>query len=101
MKVMAKYIRDLYFYIGCEKMATVIFYTKENCLLCDEALMYLKTLQHLHQFDIDVRDIYTNEQWLEKYHLVIPVIEVDNEQLFGNDISLTNMEQFLLNNIKE
>ncbi|HLS20829.1 MAG TPA: glutaredoxin family protein [Bacillota bacterium] len=80
-------------------MTTVIFYTKENCFLCDEALMYLKTLQHLHQFNIEVRDIYTNEQWLEKYHLVIPVIELNNKQIFGNDISLMNIEQFLTKNI--
>jgi len=61
--------------------------------------MYLKTLQHLHQFNIEVRDIYTNEQWLEKYHLVIPVIELNNKQIFGNDISLMNIEQFLTKNI--
>lgn len=73
----------------------VYFYTKENCLLCDEALMHLKTLQHLHNFKLVTRDIYTKEQWLEAYQLTIPVIEVKGQKIYGNEMSLTNIERFL------
>jgi len=63
--------------------------------LCDEALMYLKTLQHLHDFKLVIRDIYRKDQWLEAYQLTIPVIELRGQKIYGNEMSLTNIEQFL------
>lgn len=80
-------------------MKKVIFYTKEDCLLCDEAFMYLETLQHLHSFQLEVRNIYENDLWLEKYHLTIPVIEINHQQLLGNDMSLVNIEQFIISHM--
>lgn len=79
-------------------MFTINFYTRDQCLLCDEALQHLKTLQHLYDFKIDVRDIETDEQWFEEFHLVIPVIELKGQQLYGNEISLLNIEKFINEN---
>lgn len=59
----------------------VIFYTKEICSLCDDAEALLYMFQHEYQFDVEVRDIYTNNEWLEKYQLLIPLVELNGEQI--------------------
>lgn len=53
----------------------VVVYSKENCCLCDEAKAILRELQ----VEWEEVDIYKNEQWLERYQLMIPVIEIDGE----------------------
>ncbi|EPZ39881.1 MULTISPECIES: glutaredoxin family protein [Anoxybacillus] len=55
----------------------VIVYSKENCCLCDEAKAILRELQ----VEWEEVDIYKDEQLLEQYHLIIPVIEVDGEMV--------------------
>lgn len=53
----------------------IVLYSKENCCLCDEAKDILRELQ----VEWEEVDIYKNEQWLERYQLMIPVIEIDGE----------------------
>lgn len=53
----------------------IVVYSKENCCLCDEAKDILRELQ----VEWEEVDIYKNEQWLERYQLMIPVIEIDGE----------------------
>ena len=53
----------------------IVLYSKENCCLCDEAKAILRELQ----VEWEEVDIYKNEQWLERYQLMIPVIEIDGE----------------------
>lgn len=53
----------------------IVVYSKENCCLCDEAKAILRELQ----VEWEEVDIYKNEQWLERYQLMIPVIEIDGE----------------------
>lgn len=53
----------------------IVLYSKENCCLCDEEKDILRELQ----VEWEEVDIYKNEQWLERYQLMIPVIEIDGE----------------------
>ena len=76
------------------KVKKVTFYTKENCLLCDEALDLLRVLQDLESFQLEVKDIYENDDLLEEYQLIIPVIKIDKEELSGEAI---NIETILIN----
>ncbi|SFA56262.1 Glutaredoxin [Anoxybacillus pushchinoensis] len=55
----------------------IVVYSKENCCLCDEAKAILRELQ----VEWEEVDIYKNEQWLERYQLMIPVIEIDGEMV--------------------
>ncbi|MUV39113.1 hypothetical protein JNUCC1_02986 [Lentibacillus sp. JNUCC-1] len=59
----------------------VLFYTKDHCSLCDDAMAFLYMLERDFHFDIEERDIYTNDTWLAEYQLRIPVVEVNGEQL--------------------
>ncbi|MBS4219417.1 glutaredoxin family protein [Bacillus sp. FJAT-49711] len=57
----------------------IIFYTRNRCPLCTDAKLILQQLQKVHQFQIIERDIETNDEWTEKYGLMIPVVEINEE----------------------
>lgn len=76
-------------------MTHVLFYTKENCPLCDEALSLLMLLQHDYTFTIEERDIYTNDTWLEKYQLLIPYVQIHNTGLNAEEITVDTLEDAL------
>ncbi|WP_078429933.1 glutaredoxin family protein [Alkalihalobacterium alkalinitrilicum] len=59
----------------------VTFYTKENCSLCDNGLTVLKIIQEGVPFDIEMIDIYKDDELLEKYQVMIPVVSVDGEDI--------------------
>lgn len=73
----------------------VYFYTKENCLLCEEALSLLNILKELYGFTLIKRDIYTNDEWLENYHLRIPVVSINGVELDGDQIDFHVIENLL------
>ena len=54
-------------------------YSKTNCPLCDKAKQVLQELQKEFSFQINEIDIYKDDVLLEKYQLLIPVVEIDGE----------------------
>lgn len=68
----------------------VRFYTRTQCPLCEEAFILLKDLQKEYQFQLEEIDIYTDDELLEKYQLMIPVVELNGEIIdYGTIISDT------------
>lgn len=62
----------------------VNLYSKTNCPLCDKAKQVLQELQNEFSFQINEIDIYQDDTLLEKYQLMIPVVEIDGEEVdFG------------------
>jgi glutaredoxin len=59
----------------------VKFYTKENCLLCEKAKAILVDLAKEFPLEIVERDIYKDDVLLELYQVMIPVVEIDSEQI--------------------
>ncbi|KRG11434.1 glutaredoxin [Lederbergia galactosidilytica] len=57
----------------------IVFYTRKKCSLCVDAKNILEILQNDYPINIVEKDIDTNEEWTEKYGLMIPVIEIDGE----------------------
>lgn len=76
-------------------MPTVILYTKEFCPLCDDAKLMLETLQNKYSYHIEIRDIHTNNNWLEQYHLLIPCIEINDKTLDASELDWHTLEQFV------
>lgn len=81
-----------------EKILDVIFYTKEKCLLCEDALDMLRSFQDDYLLIIEERDIYTNKEWLMDYQIRIPVIEINGEQLDCEEISYKALSKLLQKN---
>ncbi|MGY0693578.1 glutaredoxin family protein [Virgibacillus sp. FSP13] len=76
-------------------MFNVIFYTKENCSLCEDARSLLDLLQHDYSFTIEERDIYTNDEWLEEYQLLIPYVKINATELNCEQINYDSLEHVL------
>ncbi|WP_068672997.1 glutaredoxin family protein [Oceanobacillus sp. Castelsardo] len=76
-------------------MLHINFYTKENCSLCVDAEGLLSIFRHDYPYEIEMRDIYSNDQWLEKYQLLIPIIEVNGKQLNCEEINYDSVEELL------
>ncbi|MYL57037.1 glutaredoxin family protein [Virgibacillus halodenitrificans] len=74
-------------------MLKVIFYTKEICSLCDDAMALLHMLQHDYPFEIEERDIYTNDEWLERYQLLIPFVKINDITLDCEEVNIDSLEE--------
>ncbi|MFK3960515.1 MULTISPECIES: glutaredoxin family protein [Bacillales] len=75
---------------------SVILYSKETCPLCDEAYELLLELQEEEMFSLQIVDIYKDEALLEKFMLMIPVVEIDEEVVDYGRISKKSIRKRLL-----
>jgi len=57
----------------------VHFYTRPGCHLCEEAKLMLKLVQEDISFEINEVNIEEDDDLHEKYMLMIPVVEFENE----------------------
>jgi glutaredoxin len=60
---------------------TVKLYMRQRCHLCEEAKGLLEDLQQRWEFDIVDVDIDQDDRLVEKYGIMIPVIELDGEEV--------------------
>lgn len=77
-------------------MKEVTLYMKDNCPLCDEAKALLLDLQEKQPFVLKEIDIHSDEAVLEKYQLMIPVVEVDGEITDYGQINLFKVHEKII-----
>ena len=75
---------------------SVILYSKATCPLCDEAAHLLDELQEEMDFSVKTVDIYSDEALLEKFMLMIPVVEISGEIVDYGRISKNIIRKRLL-----
>lgn len=80
-------------------METVLFYTKENCSLCEDAYALLKMLQHDYSFQIEEVNIYENDELLLEYQLLIPAMRMNGTLLTCEQMDLEQMERVIKQNL--
>lgn len=56
-------------------------YERAGCHLCDVALPGIEQIAARHGAAVRRHDIETRDEWLRDYALLIPVVEVDGEQV--------------------
>lgn len=76
-------------------MLHINFYTKDVCSICEDAEALLSIFRHEYPYELEIRDIYSKDEWLEEYQLLIPVIEVNGRQLNCEEINYDSIEQLL------
>lgn len=54
-------------------------YSREKCPLCDKAKLILKEVQDELGIDYEEIDIYSSDELIETYGLMIPVVEFHGE----------------------
>lgn len=78
-------------------MPTIVtLYTKLDCPLCDTAKHMLQELQEEIPFELIEVDIYQNEELLEMYHLKIPVVVINGEEVAYGKIPKKTVRNRLL-----
>ncbi|MGP4040667.1 glutaredoxin family protein [Gracilibacillus sp. D59] len=70
-------------------------YGKENCSLCDQAKVTLEMLQQDYLFEIEEINIYNDDELLEAYHLMIPVIKHDDIIVDTEIVDMEKVENYL------
>lgn len=71
------------------------FYTKENCPLCDKGMVVLMKINKEIPITIESIDIYKDDELLEKYQIMIPVVEVDGVEVDFGILSEEKIRTFL------
>jgi glutaredoxin len=59
----------------------IIMYSKLDCPLCTKAKAVLEKLGEEFPITIEEVDIYQDDALLEKYQIMIPVVEIDGEEI--------------------
>jgi glutaredoxin len=75
----------------------VKYYTKENCSLCDKGLLVLDRISKEIPLDIEMIDIYQDDELLEKYQIMIPVVEINDVEVDFGILSEEKIRSFLAN----
>jgi glutaredoxin len=63
-------------------LSLITVYSKPGCHLCNDAMAVLRGLQPQLGFDLEERDITSEEKLLRAYFERVPVIALDGEELF-------------------
>ncbi len=78
----------------------VNFYTRPVCPLCEKAKTKLLELAKEFPLEIHEIDIYQDDELLEKYQLMIPVIVIDGEEVDYGMVSEEAVRHFLQSKYK-
>ena len=78
-------------------MKRIVFYTREGCCLCQDALTIVQRVQSRHPqaFVVELRDIDEDHSLLMRYLERIPVLEVDGEEAFELFVDESELERRL------
>ncbi|WP_391116903.1 glutaredoxin family protein [Psychrobacillus sp. L3] len=74
----------------------VQFYTRPGCHLCEEARLMLKLVQEDVAFEIKEVNIEEDEALHEKYMLMIPVVEFEDEIIQYGQVDYATLLDALL-----
>ncbi|MFC0469895.1 glutaredoxin family protein [Halalkalibacter kiskunsagensis] len=77
-------------------MLEVVVMSKIDCPLCDKAINKLKPLKSEFKFTMKITDIYKDDELLEKYQIMIPVILINGEEVDFGQISEKKVRKRLL-----
>ncbi len=63
-------------------MKRVHLYQRSGCSLCEAVASELDAMHSQHQFEVITRDVDSDEEWYQKYNLLVPVItDADENEL--------------------
>ncbi|MGN1399928.1 MAG: glutaredoxin family protein [Bacillus sp. (in: firmicutes)] len=75
----------------------LILYSKENCHLCNEAKKELESVKRVLDVKIREIDIYKEDSLIEKFGLMIPVVEYEGQIIQYGRIDSGKVVNFLKN----
>ncbi|MFT4416316.1 glutaredoxin family protein [Fredinandcohnia humi] len=72
-----------------------MMYSKDNCSLCAKAKAIIEELNEEFPIELEEIDIYKDDILLEKYQIMIPVIEIDGTEVEYGIIHKETIRDFL------
>ncbi|WP_099361816.1 glutaredoxin family protein [Fredinandcohnia onubensis] len=78
----------------------VTMYSKENCSLCTKAEQVIEELSGEFPLVLNEIDIYKDDVLLEKYQIMIPVIEIDGTEVEYGIIHKEVIQEYLRKYLK-
>jgi hypothetical protein len=73
----------------------VVLYGREGCCLCDEARAVLMRVRSRHPFHFEERDIERDDSLLRAYLERIPVVTIDDVEVFEFFVDETELARRL------
>lgn len=74
---------------------TVKLYTRKRCPLCEKAKKILLELKETMAFQLEEIDIEKSDDLIEKYGLMIPVVEVNGKEVQYGQIDKKSLGMYL------
>ncbi|MHC0037806.1 glutaredoxin family protein [Pseudoneobacillus sp. C159] len=74
-------------------MPLLTFYTRKKCHLCDQAKAVIDELKQEFEFTLIEKNIDDSDELTEKYGLMIPVVEID-----GEEVEFGHINKFVISN---
>ena len=81
-------------------MARITFYTRKDCLLCEEAAHLLRRLAPEFGLDVEEVDIETDRALLERYEESIPALTLDGEPLLAAPLDESRLRMALTSRLR-
>ncbi len=72
-------------------MMQITFYRQDGCPLCDEAELMMKLVQEDYPLTWTTVDIRADDEIHEKFMLMVPVLEKDDEVLLYGNIGYVDL----------
>jgi glutaredoxin len=76
-------------------VTTVVVYGRAGCHLCDDALALIERVRARVPFELEQRDIESDDEWFKRYLERIPVVEIDGEVVFELFVDERQLERRL------
>ena len=77
-------------------MTRVVLFGRPGCHLCEDALAVIERVRARVPFELEQRDIESDEEWFKRYLERIPVVEVDGREAFDLFVDESQLEQLLV-----
>jgi glutaredoxin len=74
-------------------MTTLVLYGREGCCLCDDAREVLQRVRRRREFDLQERDIDSDDALLRAYLERIPVVTIDGVEAFELFVNESEFER--------
>lgn len=81
--------------VAGSRVPRVVVYGREDCCLCDEALLELEAARASAAFSLEKIDVDTDPALVEKYGHEVPVVEIDGRKAFKYQVSRRKFLQLL------
>ena len=78
-------------------MNSIRFFTKSDCKLCDAAMYVIRRVRRDTPFDLEVVNIAAdgNERWLDAYRNDIPVVHLNDREIFRHRVEERALRRIL------